>query len=323
MPGIQRIAIIGASSFLAHAITDELGKNPDHDLTLYIQKLITDNKDTFHRTRLYDFPRARLEEEEIEFLSGQNVIIFCAGAGVQPDHEESSETIYEINAFEPVRLINQLERVGFTGQLITFGSYFEIGQDLLKKPYNEKDFISHSNQIRGDYSFSKRILTKFIDMKVNQGNLSFSIKHLILTNIYGAGENPSRLLAYITRNLIENREISLTAGTQRRQYTHVRDIAMNLAGLLSSDLSGILNYTDDKIMTVREISEKAVMIAEEFSGNKAKVKFAQLVKRDTAMEYLALDNSRSVVNGFWKSNISLEEGIREYLINYGRAGIVR
>ena len=310
-----KISVIGASSFLAKAIIKELEVNGENLLTLYYQQILQDLpiNDKNLLIREYDFPRKMLDKSEIDYLLTQDAIIFCAGGGIQPDHQDNLKTIFEVNAFEPIRLINDLNIAGYSGQLITFGSYFEIGQDTLKKPYSESLFVEHSNRIANDYALSKRILTHYISTRTNPNTLSFDHKHLILTNIYGNGENPVRLIPYILQNIMDNREIRLTAGTQLRQYTNVRDVAFNLIKLLETRFSGIMNFTDNNLIQVRDLVEKTVRIGEEFTGNKAKTIFSSIDKRDTSMDFLALDNSLAVQQAVWKTTISIEEGIREYL----------
>ena len=56
--------------------------------------------------------------------------------------------------------------------------------------------------------------------------------------LYGPGENPRRLAADVILSLLEGREALCGAGTQKRDFLHVGDVADAMATLLASDVTG-------------------------------------------------------------------------------------
>ena len=63
---------------------------------------------------------------------------------------------------------------------------------------------------------------------------------LRLFNVYGAGEAPHRLLPSLVNGLREDRRVPLSAGTQIRDFVHVRDIAHPETEAQAADVAAIL-----------------------------------------------------------------------------------
>lgn len=308
----MKIAIIGATSFLGKTLLSELEKSK-HDLHLFSRVNSFDLTTNLSWT-CYNHPSKPLDAAQ---LMSFDVIYYCAGAGIQPKHQDNNTQIYELNAFEPIRLATALKDGAYTGKLITFGSYFEIGNHQEERSYTEKDLASHRNPLPNAYCTAKNLLTRFVDSELRTSEkLSFAFQHFILTNIYGAAENSNRLIPYIIQSSIQKEPLSFTAGTQERQYTHIRDIAYFLRSNLSVNQSGIFNLTDNTVLSVRDMIEKVLQVVEEALKLKPEAAFGTADKRDVSMKYLALNTSH-LQNCFnFEPQISLEEGIKEYLIRY-------
>jgi nucleoside-diphosphate-sugar epimerase len=310
----MKIAIIGATSFLGKTLISEL-KESKHNLHLFSRVNSFDWIPSASWT-CYNYPSNPLDYTElIKF----DVIYYCAGAGIQPKHQDNNAQIYELNAFEPIRLANALKEGSYTGKLITFGSYFEIGNHQEDRSYLEKELATHTNPLPNAYCTAKNLLTRFVDTELRSAkSLTFAFQHFVLTNIYGATENNNRLIPYIIQSSINKEPLSFTAGTQERQYTHIRDITNFLNKNLTINQSGIFNLTDNAVLSVRDMIEKVLQVVEDELGIKPQVAFGTADKRDVSMKYLALNTSH-LQNCFnFEPQISLEQGIKEYLVLYNR-----
>jgi nucleoside-diphosphate-sugar epimerase len=310
----MKIAIIGATSFLGTTLISEL-KESKHDLHLFSRVNSFDQMPNLSWT-CYNYPSNSLDYAE---LMPFDVIYYCAGAGIQPKHQDNNTQIYELNVFEPIRLATALKDNSYTGKLITFGSYFEIGNHQEERSYTEKELATHTNPLPNAYCTAKNLLTRFVDTELRPSDsLSFVFQHFILTNIYGATENNNRLIPYIIQTSIKKEPLSFTAGTQERQYTHIRDITNFLANNLSVNQSGVFNLTTNPVVSVRDMIEKVLHVVEEELAIKPQVTFGTADKRDVSMKYLALNTSH-LQNCFnFAPQISLEQGIKEYISLYNQ-----
>lgn len=270
----MKIALVGSSSFLAKSI-----------ISLWKEKYDLVCIDRAH----YSFP-------ESSFRSGFNwneilqcdIIIHCAASGVLNNTSVSEEEIMQINFHEPIRLINSLEDFQYKGRLITFGSYFSVGEiEERTSPINEEELVLFHKTKKSTYSLSKFRLLEFLS-----GN-QINIKHLhvVLTNVYGGFENESRLMPYIIKSLKNSTSLSFGAGTQFRQFTFVDDIIKGIEMTFSHNVSGIYNLSNPVVQTVRtfienvlnESSKKYPLTNYEFGAEK---------RHDATMPYLALNTSK-------------------------------
>ena len=306
----MKIAIVGSSAFLATAILEQ--PHPPETTWLLCSRKRPLQLPASATWCPYNAPAIPLPLEE---LYGCDVIYFCAGAGIQPKHNDSDALIYELNAFEPIRLVQALQAEGYAGKLVTFGSYFEIGNQAGQLAYTEQQLATHQNPLPNAYCRAKNLLTRFADnCLLTPEALPFCWQHFILTNIYGAGEHPQRLLPYIVRQVAEGQPLEFTSGVQQRQYTHVDDVANFLIHTQTDQQAGIFNLTDTKIYQVREVIEAVLKLAEAHFGQLPDVKFGTVSKRDERMKYLALDMQLTQNCFTFEPTISLEAGIQAYFL---------
>ena len=308
----MKIAIIGATSFLGKTLIPKL-KEGKHNLHLFSRVNSFDRTPACSWT-CYNYPSNPLDYTELITF---DVIYYCAGAGIQPKHQDNNAQIYELNAFEPIRLATALKDANYTGKLVTFGSYFEIGNHQEERSYTEKELVTHTNPLPNAYCTAKNLLTRFVDTELRTSNkLPFVFQHFILTNIYGATENSNRLIPYIIQSSIQKEPLSFTAGTQERQYTHIQDIVDFLVDNLMVKQSSVFNLTDNTVIRVRDMIEKVLQVLEKALKIKPNATFGTADKRDVSMKYLALNTSR-LQNCFnFEPQISLEQGIKEYINQY-------
>lgn len=307
----MKIGIIGASSFLALDLIQTLDTK-QHQLSLFSRS--NRWRDSSHQWHAYDYPTQPLKYVDLMDLE---LLYFCAGAGIQPKHQDNNQFIYEMNAFEPIRLLSTLKDLNYKGKIICFGSYFEIGNAPLAQAYTEDMLATHSNPVPNAYCTSKNLLTRYIHTELrNKDQLPFVLQHFILSNIYGANENSNRLLPYIIQSCIKGEELSFTSGQQYRQYTHIRDISKFLLTNLTDSHNGIFNLTDTKMMTVRELIEKTLKLIQSELGIIPEATFGSINKRDISMKYLGLNTAHLQKYFTFAPSISLEEGILEYIQHY-------
>ena len=300
----MKVAIIGSTSFLAKYIIRELlfcNINP----SLYGMSSSLEFPDL-------DFTVFKFPEHPINYsdLLVFDVVIYTAGAGIQVNKNETPETIYELNSFIPIRMLISLAINNYTGKVLTFGSYFEIGNENTKRYYSENEIISSINKVPNHYSVSKRILSRYLSSSLH--NLQYY--HLILPNIYGIGENEQRLIPYLIAVLRNDEDIKLTSGEQVRQYIHAADIAKTVFDITTSDYTeGFYNLCRSEAIQIKELVKKIFIL----QGKEDKINdfnfFGSKERSDTSMQYLLLNNSKAANTFRYQPHISIEEGIKTYL----------
>jgi nucleoside-diphosphate-sugar epimerase len=308
----KKITVIGASSFLAQSYIDFLRqKKIAVSLTLLSRNKIAKYADLDFVA--YDICQGKPSDIS-SYLLESDVIYYCAAAGVQPKHQDTIEQIFEVNAFEPIRLVNFLTTHNFQGQLISFGSYFEIGENQQEILLDETDFCKVNNNLPNAYCQSKSLFTNFAYRKItHENNLTWA--HYILTNIYGKGENNERLIPYIIRDAQGGEKLKFSAGVQKRQYTNIQDIAAFLVDNLDNKIQGIYHLTNNEIMTVREVIEIVRLVLKTEKNLEFDAEFGTVSKRDLTMGFLGIDATKAMTKLGWQPQISLAEGIAQYLLN--------
>jgi len=294
-----RICIIGANSFLARNLVEKF-KHKNHYVEGF-SRSDTKNVDAHH---LFDHP-----EHPINFDSiiNYDVVIYCAGAGIQSEINEQESDIYYLNTFLPIQIVLFLEKKNWEGKFITFGSYFEIGYNNKSLFYTEKDIGVCDNLVPNQYCVSKRLLTRFY----SSHQIKIKYYHLILPNIYGKGENENRLIPYIINSVKNSKEIKLTSGSQTRQYIHVDDIAGYVNEIIDKDiLSGLYNITNENPIIIKELVK---IIHDQMGISCTEEVFGKSQRTDVSMNILLLASSKSSETFKYKPCITLPAGIQSYL----------
>lgn len=298
----MKIAIIGTNGFLSTTIA-KYGISKKWQIDMY------GLKKPFHHEYSH-FYKIDLIHEEIYFfqICKYDLIIYAAGAGIQSDLNENVDIIYQLNTFVPVRLCKELQNNNYMGVLVTFGSYFELGESYEHKLATELDIINANTPAPTDYILSKRMLTKFIISYKH----TFTHWHFILPTIFGPGENPLRLIPYTIKSIQNNEKLNFTSGEQIRQYLHVENVIKSIEKAIEIFLpSGVYNIASEYILSVKELIEKISKIMQielplDTFGTKNRL--------DVTMKYLAIDGTK--INQYLGKidMMKLEEVLQLYLL---------
>ncbi len=297
----KKIAVVGANSFLASYIIKQLHK-PAYQLYLYGKREVNVTPAAFF---YFSYPDAAIN---FETLLSYDTIIYTAGAGIQAGVSTATDVIYGVNAFLPISLLQYLHDKDYKGHVITFGSYFEIGNSPVEKFYTEEEYLTHNNQVPNNYCISKRLLSQYISQKIN--GIPYQLTHFVLPNIYGVGENEARIIPYLVESIKNKKPLHLSSGTQKRQYLHVKDVAAMIEKAVVQPITGIYNLADANVISVREIVQ--LVVAETGIKEGLEINFGAITKRDAEMQFLALDAKKAEKELGWNASVSLIEGIREY-----------
>ncbi|CAM3789621.1 NAD-dependent epimerase/dehydratase domain-containing protein [Flavobacterium branchiophilum] len=198
------IAIIGASGFLGKSFVDYFN-NKNIPVTAFSRTVQNKNWKEFDV----------LNYKDLSVFESFTHVFYCAAGGVQRNNIGNNEL--RINSLFPIELSNYLNNINTSIKFISFGSYFEIGDNSLDKEWTEKEIIYTDNIISSEYIESKKILTYY-------SYIAKKSYHFILPTIYGEKENSKRLIPYIINSLKKNEKITISSGEQIRQYVYVEDV---------------------------------------------------------------------------------------------------
>ncbi len=130
-----------------------------------------------------------------------------------------------------------------------------------------------------------------------------------LFTVYGPGEHAGRLLPTLLDARSAGEPVPLSAGTQRRDFTYVEDVADGLLalGLRSSIPGGIVNLATGKLYSVREFSETAARV---LSIPAERLHFGAVPQRadETPHDTVSVDRLRQSIA--WVPSIDVAEGVR-------------
>ncbi|MCX2582893.1 NAD-dependent epimerase/dehydratase family protein [Pedobacter sp. MR22-3] len=235
-----------------------------------------------------------------------DVVIYAAGGGIQFGLKEDVDAIYKLNVSVPISIFNILKDAGFNGTFITFGSYFEIGENIENISFAEQDLISTQLFAPTDYTISKRTLTRFF----SSAHANFQFYHFILPTIYGENESKNRLIPYTLNSIYNNVEMKLTSGGQVRQYIYIFDaISLLFNSILANIESGIYNVPGIEEFSVKELVESLFNLAD------ARVPediFGKTERADVGMKILKLNADKLLNCVKLKSETKIADVYQKY-----------
>jgi len=131
-----------------------------------------------------------------------------------------------------------------------------------------------------------------------------------LFTVYGPGEHAGRLLPSLIQAAPRSEEVRLTAGTQRRDFAYVGDVAEGFLRLGASEGAGhfIVNLATGRLTSVREF----VGIAAAIIGLPTeRLHFGVLPTRSDELEHDAVKLVRlRELTGGWQPRTSIGDGVR-------------
>ena len=296
----MKISILGTNGFLSTAIA-KYAVAEGWTLEMYgLQRPDDHDCNLFHQVDLMD------SEMDCSTLLDSDLIVYAIGAGIQANLKEGYNLIYNLNVTVPVAICNKLKELDYKGCFVTFGSVFEMGATTEQRYFTEQDVLTSLCPAPNDYTVSKRMLSSFVSSYKHD----FTHWHFYIPTIYGAGENPKRLIPYVVNAIKNDEELHFTAGDQVRQYVHVSEVPRILDLALSKSLpSGVYNIQGSETLSVKEIVTKIhhAMGKEVPAGC-----FGSVQRADAGMKYLALDGTKLKNAIGFEAEKSIEDTLNDY-----------
>lgn len=298
---MTKVVLIGSNGFLA----TQIGKFCNEQ-NFYLQVY---GKTTPVYYQFNDFYNIDLlcQQPVIEKLLDSDIIIYAVGGGIQFHLKELRNNIYDLNFQIPVLLYRSLQDFRYLGTFITFGSYFEIGENNQLKKFNEKDIIDNMSYLPNDYAISKFMLTNFI----YRTSPSLKYYHFILPTIYGENESRLRLIPYTIDSIINKKKLELTSGEQIREYIYINNVVSIIFESIKSNISSdIYNIHPTETYSVKELVSKIYKFMNVEAPNGV---FGLSSRIDEKMKILQLDGKKLLDKIEKQHNMLIEDILYKYI----------
>jgi nucleoside-diphosphate-sugar epimerase len=227
-----------------------------------------------------------------------------AGYGVNPD-QRSDHRAFRVNRDLAATLVESLlehpapewegARLVHAGSALEYG---EAGGNLSEDTEPKPTTV---------YGRSKLAGTLAIAASSRRSGLKSVVARLF--TVYGPGEGSGRLLPTLVAASHDARKIPLTAGTHRRDFTYVEDVAEGLVRLAVEPLApgSVVNLATGRLITVRTFVETAAQVL----GIAAdRLLFGALPTRGWEMRHEDVNVARLVQLIRWRPSTAPEDGVR-------------
>lgn len=203
-------------------------------------------------------------------------------------HGESISQVYESNLFLGIKIIETIKEIDKKIVFINCGTSLEKYTNL--------------------YSISKKQLVEY-------GNFAsddrFQFINMNLEHFYGPNAS-NNFVMYVINQCIQNKNIDLTIGTQRRDFIYIDDVCAAFDRVISS--SHLLdNFENIDVGTGTSISIREVVeTIKELTNSTSKLEFGKIPLRSNELKEMKADIS--ILNKLgWKATIELRQGLTKIL----------
>ena len=128
--------------------------------------------------------------------------------------------------------------------------------------------------------------------------------------IYGPGQGGAMFVPSLARALAKGDPFPMTAGAQKRDLVHVRDVSRAILGLVRVRAEGVFNVGTGLGIPMLDIGRKMA----ELAGRADLLRVGEIPYRENEVWEYAVDSTRLAETTGWTPLVSLEEGLEETLV---------
>lgn len=253
----MRLAVIGTNGMLSVALSKFFYGLPNVEVETFGRKEPQGYRsDKFYQIDLLN------NEIDYSYLLSFDVIFWASGAGCQAASAVDSSLMYVLNVDVPIKITQQLKKLGYKGIFVSFGSYMEIGiNDEDGKAFSEDEVICSTLPISDEYALSKRLYGRYM----RDFSADFTVWHFILPNMFSSDDfKPgTRLIPYILqyiqnkKNGVECESPKFSAGLQTRQFIFLDEVMLVLQKAIKKRIpSGVYNIGGGEFFSIRSLIER-------------------------------------------------------------------
>ncbi|MBI2579914.1 MAG: GDP-mannose 4,6-dehydratase [Candidatus Aenigmarchaeota archaeon] len=298
------VLVTGGNGFIgSHLVTAlaERGANV-HVFSLNNNNIRDIPRVKFFRIDVRDFDAVR---NAVKSISPKKVFHLAAIVNVSRDMKDAWP-IADVKINGTLNMIRALEGTDYDC-FINTGTCEEYGQN--KPPFTE-DMMPMPVSPYSASNASATIMCKMLH----------DVNGLPLTTLrqftcYGPGQKPGMLIPYVITSAIENKDIRLTGGEQKRDFNYVDDAVDSfLKAAVEKRAAGeIINIGTGKSHKIMDVVTSIIKI----SGSSSKPLFGTVPYREQEIWDIRADISKAESILGWKPATSLAEGLERTIEWYG------
>jgi nucleoside-diphosphate-sugar epimerase len=312
-----RVVVLGASGFIGRWVARSLcGRDADVCLVVHHRAAA---EPIFSRYSIrgdileLDLRESRTVQDLYRKIK-PSITFNLAGYGVDRT-ERDEKTAYQINAHLVkvlCQIVTETRDAEWMGQdLVHVGSaleYGEIGGNLSEDSTPNPTSLYGKSKLAGT-----RYLTSCCQA---QGIRGLTAR---LFTVYGPGEHQGRLLPSLLETAKSGQPLRLTAGTQKRDFTYIEDVAEGLLrlGLSTTQPGEAVNMATGQLTSVRSFTETAARI---LGIPDDRLEFGSLPTRAEEMDHAPVSVERLQRITGWVPSTSIAEGIRNTQVLVSQTG---
>jgi len=305
---MTHIIVTGSSGFIGKYLTNYLSNN---NFKIWaISKSHNSSRGLIEKTLiLKDYDRNSILSLESEFVDLEVHAIIHLGAYGVNRNESDANLFFKYNIEYPQALLELSNKIGIKN-FISIGSVSEYKKVEIERPITEDGCIT--THLYGSSKNSFSIWAKSYCL-----NKEISFIHLRLFNVYGPGENSSRLIPYLINRIKSKEIIETTDGNQVRDFIHIHDISVAIEKCLiymkSKKINCVLNVCTGIGIEVKTL---IISIANVLKGNLNQIKFGAIKRRKDEILYAVGSNKRikSLLN--WSPSYDIMRDLEEIIKSY-------
>lgn len=292
----MRAIVTGATGFVGQWLVRELCAN-NHDVTVIVRdekKVPAEWRNSIEivESALEDY--GNLEKADFKYES-YDIFFHFAWAGTS-GQDRSNYHIQIRNVFAACESINLAKRL-LCKRFLNAGSLMEY--DVMK--YLPQDGAEPA----AGYIYGISKMTADFMLKVLAAREGIEYINVIISNIYGAGENSARFLNQLLRKLICNQRIALTIGEQLYDFIYVTDAVKGIVYAAQKGENNSAYYIGNR--KPRPLKEY-ILQAKEILNSTAELAFGEVPYSGVMLTYKEFDTKKLFDIGF-TIEVPFEKGI--------------
>lgn len=307
----KKVVITGASGFIGSRLARELIGQGAH-----VTALARPNPDLWRIGDLAstinwsypDFYDAKSLSAELQRLEPD--FIYHLATYYAVDNNVDLAGIIDTNIRLGACLVKAAGRIENLKLFVNAGTCAEYGD--VREPADEETRLAPSTVYASTKAAATLVLSQ---MAADEG---VPLTTLRLYNLYGEHESAKRIVPYIILSMLDNKDVSLTACEQEKDYSYVGDFVrafMQAAVEHKAGAGKLFNIGSGKAIKMRRLVEE---IAANLPESKARIDFGALPYRENEMWYqcAVIEEAKKHLN--WRPETGLEEGVRKTVDWYRR-----
>lgn len=235
-------------------------------------------------------------------------VIFHLAAIVTASREFSLiDKMIEVNLTGTTNILRSISELQELEVMINFGSSEEYGNQSIELKETVREEPS------SPYAIFKLVTTKLC----NIFSLIYNLPIITIrpANIFGPGQGLDKFIPYVITKCLNNEQINMTLGEQKRNFLYVEDFVNAILLIASKErrLEQIYNVGSDSTLTLKEITETIKRL----THSNSHINYGAIEYRTNEMMAFEM-NIDKIIDLGWKQEYDLIESLKKTIEFYKR-----